>query len=180
MASVVLFHSAYGLRPAVLADAERIRAEGHTVLTPDLYQGAVFDDVDAGLLMKEQLGWAELVRRAVQAVETVPDVNVFIGYSMGAAMAHSFAKRRPGVAGAVYLGCSVVLKPGEPRAPTQLHAAVGDPWVEEDDVVGMAAAGVEVFRYGGGHLFTDPGLPDFDPESAERCHERVLTWLAAR
>jgi dienelactone hydrolase len=103
-----------------------------------------------------------------------------MGYSMGGAMAHSFAKRRPDVAGAVYLGCSVVLKPGGPRAPAQLHAAVGDPWVEEDDVAGMAAAGVEVFRYAGGHLFTDPGLPDFNPESAERYHHRVLGWLAER
>ena len=42
MASILLFHSVLGLRPAVLADAERLRAAGHDVSTPDLFDGAVF------------------------------------------------------------------------------------------------------------------------------------------
>ena len=41
MAHVLLFHSVIGLRPAVLTAAERLRAAGHTVLTPDLFDGVV-------------------------------------------------------------------------------------------------------------------------------------------
>jgi dienelactone hydrolase len=39
MAHVVMFHSAYGLREAELTAAERLRAAGHDVLTPDMYAG---------------------------------------------------------------------------------------------------------------------------------------------
>jgi hypothetical protein len=36
MAEVVLFHSVLGLRPGVIAAADRLRTGGHTVHTPDL------------------------------------------------------------------------------------------------------------------------------------------------
>ncbi len=42
MACVVLLHSAYGLRPAVLDAADRLRRAGHQVDTPDLYDGHVY------------------------------------------------------------------------------------------------------------------------------------------
>lgn len=41
---VVVYHSAYGLRPAVIDFAEQLRAAGHLVHTPDLYDGEVFSD----------------------------------------------------------------------------------------------------------------------------------------
>jgi dihydrofolate reductase len=44
MAEVVLFHSVLGLRPGVIAAADRLRAAGHTVYTPDFYDGEMFDD----------------------------------------------------------------------------------------------------------------------------------------
>ena len=36
---VVVFHSAYGLRHAEAGAAARLRAAGHDVITPDLYDG---------------------------------------------------------------------------------------------------------------------------------------------
>jgi dienelactone hydrolase len=39
MSDLVLFHSVYGLRPGVHAAAERIRALGIGVHTPDLCRG---------------------------------------------------------------------------------------------------------------------------------------------
>ncbi len=45
MAEVVLFHSVLGLRPGVIAAADRLRAAGHTLHTPDYYDGEVFDDL---------------------------------------------------------------------------------------------------------------------------------------
>jgi dienelactone hydrolase len=44
--TVVLFHSVYGLRPAVRAAAGRIRATGHEVVVPDLFDGRTTDDVE--------------------------------------------------------------------------------------------------------------------------------------
>jgi dienelactone hydrolase len=49
MAVVVMFHSVLGLRPGVLGAADRLRAAGHTVHTPDLFDGEVFDDIDEGM-----------------------------------------------------------------------------------------------------------------------------------
>ena len=45
MTEIVLFHSALGLRPGVTAAADRLRAAGQTVHTPDYYDGEVFDDL---------------------------------------------------------------------------------------------------------------------------------------
>jgi dienelactone hydrolase len=39
MAEVLLFHHIQGLTPGVVALADRLRAAGHTVHTPDLYGG---------------------------------------------------------------------------------------------------------------------------------------------
>lgn len=49
MAEIVLFHSALGLRPGVRAASDRLRSAGHTVHTPDLFDGRVFDRMDEGL-----------------------------------------------------------------------------------------------------------------------------------
>jgi dienelactone hydrolase len=56
MAEVVLFHSVLGLRPGVITAAEWLRAAGHTVHTPDLYDGEVFDDFDDGSRKEDALG----------------------------------------------------------------------------------------------------------------------------
>jgi dienelactone hydrolase len=68
MAGIVLFHSALGLRPGVTAAADRLREAGHTVHAPDYYDGEVFDDLDDGLRKRDELGYAEIVRRAKEAV----------------------------------------------------------------------------------------------------------------
>jgi dienelactone hydrolase len=46
MANVVLFHHAQGLTEGVHAFAEKLRAGGHHVTTPDLFEGARFDKVE--------------------------------------------------------------------------------------------------------------------------------------
>ena len=44
--NIMLFHSTYGLRPAVREAADRLRAAGHEVWTPDLFDGRTFDTVE--------------------------------------------------------------------------------------------------------------------------------------
>src|SRR5215218_9285983 len=84
MAEVVLFHAVLGLRPGVIAAADRLRAAGYTVHTPDLYDGEVFHDLDEGMRKEEALGYRELARRGRESVAGLPDGLVFAGFSMGA------------------------------------------------------------------------------------------------
>ena len=48
---VLLLHSALGLRPAIAEHADRLRAAGHTVRAPDLFEGRTFTDADEGVAM---------------------------------------------------------------------------------------------------------------------------------
>jgi Dienelactone hydrolase family len=64
VAKVVLFHSIYGLRPAVTEAAERFRAAGHTVTTPDLFGGTVFDDLAEARRCRDGLGLPDFSPRA--------------------------------------------------------------------------------------------------------------------
>ena len=91
MAEMVLLHSVLGLRPGVIAAADRLRAAGHTVHTPDLYDGEVFDDLDDGMRKEDALGYREIARRAREVVAGLPEGLVFAGYSMGATHAELLA-----------------------------------------------------------------------------------------
>ena len=48
MADVVLFHHVQGLTAGVRRLADELRAGGHTVHTPDFFEGATFDSLDDG------------------------------------------------------------------------------------------------------------------------------------
>ena len=61
MAEVLLFHHAQGLTPGVQEFAERLRAAGHTVHVPDLYDGHVFDDLEAGLGYASEVGFGTVI-----------------------------------------------------------------------------------------------------------------------
>jgi dienelactone hydrolase len=195
MAEVVLFHSVLGLRPGVIANADRLRAAGHTVHTPDLYDGETFDGLDEGRRKQEALGYREITRRAREAVARLPEGLVFAGFSMGAAYAELLSASRPGAAGTVLMHGAVPVKDfseyfGVDRwpegVPVQVHYAASDPWVEvEEEVVplrdAVTAAGADFEEYtypGSGHLFADPDLPEYDLESSEKMWERVLAFLA--
>src|SRR5918995_1152475 len=80
---VVLFHSALGLRPVVHDVADRLRAEGHSVHTPDSFDGEVFESIEDGTRRRDEIGIPELMRRAMAAVADLPPELVFAGFSMG-------------------------------------------------------------------------------------------------
>jgi dienelactone hydrolase len=194
MAEVVLFHSVLGLRPGVIAAAQRLRAAGHTIHTPDLFDGEVFDDLDDGQRKEEALGYQEIARRAKEAVAELPAELVFAGFSLGAVHAEVLAASRPGALGAVLMHGAVPVESlsaffGVDRwpegVPVQVHYAAGDPWVEVeaevaplgDDVRGAGAA-FEAHAYPcSGHLFADSALPEYDRASSEAMWERVLDFL---
>ncbi|MFJ6380273.1 dienelactone hydrolase family protein [Kitasatospora sp. NPDC092039] len=188
MAQIVLFHSAYGLRPAVRAAADRLRAAGHTVHTPDLFDGRTFESVEEAQEFQEELGGRdELLRRAVTAVAPVSEGGlVYAGFSLGGAVAQNLALADEKARGLLLLhGTSDLREDAATEIPVQLHIAEPDPFEPEDWLnawylrMRRAGAEVEVHRYrGAGHLFTDPELPDYDEEAAERAWAASLDFLA--
>ncbi|MEU8512199.1 dienelactone hydrolase family protein [Kitasatospora sp. NPDC048722] len=188
MAQIVLFHSAYGQRPAVHAAAERLRGAGHTVHTPDLFDGRTFDDIEAGLAYQEELGGSdELLRRAVTAVAPLAEGGlVYAGFSLGGSLAQNLALADEKARGLLLLhGTSDLREDAATDIPVQLHVAEPDPFETEDWLnawylqMRKAGADVEVHRYrGAGHLFTDAELADYDAEAAERAWAVALDFLA--
>jgi dienelactone hydrolase len=188
MADIALFHSSFGVRPGVIDAAGRFRADGHRVLVVDQYDGRVFDDYDEADRFVDQIGFPELMRRAVQAVQDLPDGFVAAGFSNGGGMAEYVATQRTCSGVLMLSGALPVQMLGAqawPAAvPAQIHYTQHDPrrrqeWI--DTVVNdvrAAGAQVEVFDYpGDGHLFTDPSLPDeYDEQAATLLWPRALRF----
>ncbi|WP_035850250.1 dienelactone hydrolase family protein [Kitasatospora azatica] len=188
MAQILLLHSAYGLRPAVHAAADRLRAAGHQVHLPDLYDGRLFETVEEGMAYREEVGTDELLRRAVSAAAPLltPGTRlVYAGFSLGGALAQNLALADEQALALLLLhGTSDVRDEASTEIPVQLHVAEPDPFETEDWLnawylrMRKAGADVEVHRYrGAGHLFTDPELPDYDAEAAERTWAVALDFL---
>ena len=191
MAEILLFHHAHGLTAGVLAFVDDLRAAGHTVHTPDLYDGEVFHDLEAGVAHAQQVGFGTLIERGVAAADGLPDGLVYAGFSLGVLPAQALAQTRPGARGALLFHSAVpVTEFGAAwpdGVPVQVHAMADDPWFVGDGDIDAARALVaqaddaELFLYPGDqHLFADSSLPSYDAAAAALLRERVLAFLAAR
>lgn len=185
MAEVVLFHHAQGLTPGVLSFAEDLRAAGHTVHTPDLYEGRTFTDLDDGMAHARQVGFETLFELGRRFAETLPNELVYAGFSLGVMPAQSLAQTRPGARGAVLLHAAVPTEefggPWPDGVPLQIHTMDADEWGDADVArqLGETVPGAEVFLYPGDrHLFTDDSLPDYDEQAAALVRRRVHEFLA--
>ncbi|CAL9575610.1 hypothetical protein SUDANB132_04926 [Streptomyces sp. enrichment culture] len=187
--NIMLFHSAHGPGPAVAEAAGRLRAAGHEVWTPDLFEGRTFDSVEEGVAYQEETGKDELLKRAVLAAAPYSERGlVYAGFSFGAAVAQTLALGDDKARGLLLLhGTSDIAEnTAVDELPVQLHVAEPDPFETDDWLtawylrMGRAGADVEVYRYAGaGHLYTDPGLPDYDEEAAEATWRVALGFLAS-
>lgn len=185
--TIVLFHSAFGLRPAVHAAAERLRAAGHEVHVPDLYDGRTTDTVEEGMKIKDEIGQEELLRRAITAVAPLSDRGVvYAGFSLGGSIAQNLALGDEKARGLLLMhGTSDLAEDASvDELPVQLHVADPDPFEPHDWLnawylrMQRAGADVEIYRYAGaGHLFTDPELADYDKEAAEAAWAVALGFL---
>ena len=70
MAEVLLIHHIQGLTDGVLAFADDLRAGGHTVHVPDLYDGNVFDSLDAGIGYAKEVGFGTILERGKAAADS--------------------------------------------------------------------------------------------------------------
>ncbi|MER8230492.1 dienelactone hydrolase family protein [Streptomyces sp. NPDC101490] len=184
---IMLFHSVYGLRPAVEAAAERLRAAGHQVRVPDLFDGWTTESVEEGMAKRDEIGKDELLKRAILAAAPYSERGlVYAGFSLGASVAQTLALGDERARGLLLLHGTSDLAPNASvdELPVQLHVAEPDPFETDDWLsswylqMGRAGADVEVHRYrGAGHLYTDPELPDWDEEAAERTWSVALSFL---
>ncbi|MEH3079309.1 MAG: dienelactone hydrolase family protein [Quadrisphaera sp.] len=159
MADIALFHSVLGVRPGIHDAAQRLRAAGHRVLVVDQYDGRVFDDYAEAGAYSEALGYPELVRRGLAAVEPLPDGFVAAGFSNGAAMAECVATQRVCSGALLFSGALPLGMLGAAAwpsgTPVQIHYALQDPFRRQEWVDGLAAevsasgSRVEVFDYAG-------------------------------
>lgn len=185
MANIVLFHSAYGLRPAVLAAAERLRGAGHRVQAPDLYDGLVASTVEDACALRDRLGREELLRRGRAAVHHASSGTVLAGLSLGASLALRVAASDARFTRLLLLH-GVTDPPAALPAPwfVQAHLSEDDPWAPRSEVAGWRlalerlGATIELHHYRAGHLFTDPDLPDYDPRVAAAAWSRAESFLA--
>jgi pimeloyl-ACP methyl ester carboxylesterase len=114
MADVLLFHHALGLTAGVQGFAEQLRAAGHTVMVPDLYDGARFDTITEGVAHAEEIGFETLIDRGVAVAEGLGDRLVVAGFSLGVLPAQKLAQTRPGVIGAVLYHAAAPNPPSPP------------------------------------------------------------------
>jgi dienelactone hydrolase len=186
MTTVLLFHHAQGQTTGFLAFADELRKAGHTVHTPDLYDGKTFGDLDEGVGYAKQVGFGEVLRRGTAAAEELPDDIVYAGFSLGVMSAQSLTQTRPGARGAIFYSAAMPASEfGDSwpeGVPLQIHMMDADPWAEEDLPAAEALVkeidDAELFLYpGSGHLFADSSLDDYDAQAAGLLKERTLAFL---
>jgi dienelactone hydrolase len=191
MAEVVLFHHALGLTPGIVAFADELRRAGHTVHTPDLFEGQTFGTIEAGMGHAEEIGFpGEVIERGTRAVEGLPAGVVYAGFSLGVLPAQKLAQTRPGARGALlFYSCVPVSAFGSwpEGVPAQVHGMDADPFFAGEGDLDAAreltsqAKDAELFLYPGDqHYFADSTLPSYDPDATALLLQRVLDFLRDR
>jgi dienelactone hydrolase len=186
MTEVVLYHHVQGLTDGVRSFADELRQAGHTVLTPDLFDGRTFDTIEEGMAFAREAGFGALADRGLAAAQGTHPEAVYAGFSFGVMVAQQLAQTRPGAGGALLMSaCLPVSEFGEawPEGiPAQVHGKDADPFFAEDLEAAHALVDstdqAELFLYPGDeHLFADSSLPAYDAAAAALLTERVLAFL---
>jgi dienelactone hydrolase len=190
MAEVLLFHHAQGLTPGVRAFADDLRAAGHILHTPDLFEGRTFQSIDEGLAYIGEVGFDDMRERGVSVADGLLFDIVYAGFSFGVLPAQKLAQTRPGARGALlFYSCLPIsgewaFGPWPDRVAVQIHGMDNDPiFVGEGDIIAAReivekAEDAELFLYPGDqHYFADSSLPSFDPDATALLTRRVLEFL---
>jgi dienelactone hydrolase len=189
VAEILFFHHALGLTPGVLDLAETLRRAGHTVHTPDLYDGKTFNSVEAGVNHARSIGFGNVIERGERAAADLPAGLIYAGISLGVLPTQKLAQTRPGARGALLLEACV--PPGEfgtgwpAGVPVQIHGMDADPSFAGEGDLDAARALVastpdaELILYPGDkHLFTDNSFNAYDAAATAMLTERVLAFLS--
>jgi dienelactone hydrolase len=187
VAEILLFHHAQGQSLGFLAFADELRAAGHVVHAPDLYDGKTFADLNEGVGYAQEVGFETIGERGRLAADGLPNELVYAGFSLGVMPAQMLAQTRPGAKGALLFSAAFPASefggPWPHGVPLQIHMMEADEWAMEDlpaarELV-KTIEGAELFLYPGDrHLFADNSLPDYDEGAATLLKQRVLAFLA--
>jgi dienelactone hydrolase len=190
MAEVVLYHHVQGLTPGVASFADELRGAGHTVHTPDLFEGRTFATLEDGMAHAREVGFGTLLERGVAAREALSSEGVvYAGFSSGVMPAQQLAQTRADARGALFFhACLPVAEFGDgwpAGLPVQVHGMAADPFFAEEEgdldaarQLVASADRAELFLYSGDeHLFADSSLPSYDRTAAALLLERVLGFL---
>ncbi len=190
MAELLLFHHVQGLTPGVHAFADELRAAGHTVHTPDLFDGRTFPSIDEGMAHVEEVGFETIRERGVRVADDLPPELVYAGFSLGVIPAQTLAQTRPGARGALLCySCLPIsgewaIGPWPDGVPVQIHGMDADPiFVGEGDIdaareIVETADDAELFLYPGDqHYFADNSLPSYDADATALLTRRMLEFL---
>ena len=188
MAIVAIFHAVLGVTPGLVDFASKLKRPGREVHVVDQYDGRVFDNYEEAGAYEEEVGFPDLMAKAIQGVADLPDGFVAIGFSNGAGMAEFVAANRP-VSGVVMASGALPLETigitWPEGVPAQIHSTVDDPHRNEDGITSVkqaveeAGGSIEVFDYpGSGHLFADSSRADeYQPAEAELMLSRIKDFL---
>ncbi|GLQ57117.1 dienelactone hydrolase family protein [Devosia nitrariae] len=190
MAKVLMFHHAQGLTPGVQAFADDLRAAGHKVHTPDLFDGRTFQSIDEGLAYIGEIGFEDMRERGVRVADELSSELVYAGFSFGVLPAQKLAQTRPGARGALlFYSCLPIsgqwsFGPWPVGVPVQIHGMDNDPvFVGEGDIdaareIVANVENAELFLYAGEqHYFADSSLPSYDADATALLTRRVIAFL---
>jgi dienelactone hydrolase len=190
MAELLLFHHAQGLTPGVQAFADELRAAGHTVHAPDLFDGRTFESIDEGMAYIKGNGMDEMVEKGERTADDLSNELVYAGFSFGEMIAQKLAQTRPGARGALLFYSCIPISgewafgPWPDGVPVQIHGMDNDPiFVGEGDVEAAReivdkVEDAELFLYPGDqHYFADSSLPSYDRDATALLTRRVLEFL---
>jgi dienelactone hydrolase len=186
MTKVVLYHHVQGLTEGVRSFADELRQAGHTVHTPDLFDGRTFATIEEGMAFAREAGFGALTDRGLALAQGIRPEAVYAGFSFGVMVAQQLAQTRPGARGALLMSaCLPVSEFGDAwptGIPVQVHGKDADPFFAEDLEAAQALIEstdrAELFLYPGEeHLFADSSLAAYDAAAAALLIERVLAFL---
>lgn len=187
MTNVLLFHHVLGVTEGIHWFADELRAAGHDVTVADLWGGATFPTIEAGVEHAQEIGFGNVIEQGTQIADGLAAGSVVIGMSMGALPAQNVAQNRPGVRGAVLLYSAIPAEefggPWPADVAVQIHLAEHDANLEEGELDGAKAlaseaADGEIYLYPGtAHLIAEKGFADYDAASAGLILDRTKAFL---
>ena len=156
---------------------------------PDLYDGEMFDSLEAGIAYAQEIGMDTVTERASVVAQTLSPNVVYLGFSLGVLPAQRLAQTRLGARGAVLVSGAIPASgfgaPWPDGVRLQVHLKEEDPIaVTEGDLdaarglVDLVEGAVLYLYPGQQHLFADSSLPSYDLEAADLLTDRVLAFLA--
>ncbi len=190
---VVLFEEWWGLTSHVKETADRLAAEGFSVLVPDLYRGEVADTRERAGHLMQGLDFDDAVAQDARGAAAylrkhgAKHVGV-TGFCMGGALAMLAAMRDPADfdSAVIFYG----YPPPEAGDPATIAMPLMGHWANQDEFFKIAGVDAleaklkargaphEFHRYDAKHAFLNPGgLGNYHPEHAETAWKRSVDFF---